>query len=844
LRIQGDTNPNFSCVALLFQCFVNCVFQAGSDKMDPNTDHPSVYSSLAPRPDGKPVNGSHSKNGELSFAAESRSLVGLILRLLILDLGLLLFFALYVSMLGLEWISKEYLIPQLHLQLFTPEKAERDVTYYHRICTPNHQTAHNTDDLLIDYTTMTPQTVVDKMLYHGVTVLPRLLSPATAHELRNFILDENQKSRELIHVIENEHRWSFPIQVDQHPMVALALEEILQKPFLVEVLEGIMGPDPAVIEFTAITQEYGAKQQFWHQDGTLRLSPHLLVRLRKYAHSPFFIFAVVPAGSAAKYARSFIPSYSLFIPLQNVTAAMGATGICPGTHMCAEGPSDFCTTTGFQVSGRRDNWPLGYGALVNQQTTHRGSAYTDPAAMERVVFILTFAPRPLTAPHTVESRLIGTAGSYSLHWSQWGHTLSDFQQPLERMPQPWRTLRSLGIYNARRHWGWDYITVSSGRITYSDTGFTDSDLEDFLSKGGFPWLPRQLQGNMTWDDENSEITNGWVTFLRDTLAKCKDASFRLYIASLVGYMGLSLLLIMFFWKQQTLSRGLATHFVRLVILHAVVLLVGWSIQRRVVKSTWGRNIKSQRIFSAAHGRLSLAPSTPATLINENDILILEGMQSKSMSSFTRVLEVFHPGNKEWNDLVQFFAPMYDQASQVLQHQICQRLLQVTQQESRRILIKNNRFNWAVATPELSHLFCHKSLIQRSSHYMHDAIQSLDFLISESRHGYWRNTSLQRNYIAPFVFNLRNQVMKRNSSLALHLSRAKKKDESKPSFPFVVYSFVPKRSVMESEKRDGPRGVDIPPIVTGHEPFLGAWLQEGDVAEASFGALKNGMFVRF
>jgi hypothetical protein len=558
-------------------------------------------------------------------------------------------------------------------------------------------------------------------------------------------------------------------------------------------------------------------------------------------HPSSSLIVVVPAGSAAKYARSFIPSYSLFVPLQNVTAAMGATGICPGTHMCAEGPGDFCATTGFQVSGRPDNWPLGDGALVNQQTTHRGSAHIDPAAMARVVFILTFAPRPQTTPRTVESRLIGTAGSYSLHWSQWGHTLSDFQQPLQYMSQPWRTLRSLGLYKARRYWGWDYITVSSGRITYSDTGFTDGDFEEFLAKGGFSWLPRQLQGNVTWDDEDSEVAYGWVTFLQDTMSKCKDASFRMYIAYLVGCIGLVLLLALIFRKQQTLSRSLVSHFFRLILIHILAFVVGWSIRHHIVNSTWGRNIKSQRSFSATQSRLTLAPSLPATLPNEDDTLILEGMQSEVMASFTRVLEVFHPGNKEWNDLVQFFAPGYDQVSQELQHQICRRMLQVTQQESRRILIKNDRFNWATATPDISHLFCHKSLLQHSNHYAQNAIQSLDFLLSESRHGYWRSTSLNRSYISAFVFTLRNQVMKQNLTLTRFLmqdTKPKEQNESKRYNYFAANSFLPKRSVLEA-KLDR-RLLKFPPIFTGHEPFVGAWLQEGDIAEASYDAFKDGM----
>lgn len=128
---------------------------------------------------------------------------------------------------------------------------------------------------------------------------------------------------------------------------------------------------------------------------------------------------------------------------------MGATGICPGTHMCSK--ADFCETEGVQVSGDTNHWEMGAGALVNQQTTHRGEAHID--GPHRVVFILTFAPRPRVGPFTVETRMIGTSGSYSLHWSQWGHTLSDFRDPLRYMK--WRILRCLGLYKAKdRSWGW------------------------------------------------------------------------------------------------------------------------------------------------------------------------------------------------------------------------------------------------------------------------------------------------------------------------------------------------------------------------------------------------------
>ena len=50
---------------------------------------------------------------------------------------------------------------------------------------------------------------------------------------------------------------------------------------------------------------YGAGDQHWHADNDFQ-------------------------GSQMHFARSFVPMYSLFIPLQDTTAKMGATSACPG----------------------------------------------------------------------------------------------------------------------------------------------------------------------------------------------------------------------------------------------------------------------------------------------------------------------------------------------------------------------------------------------------------------------------------------------------------------------------------------------------------------------------------
>jgi hypothetical protein len=214
-----------------------------------------------------------------------------IVRIVCLDVPLFFVLILIAIISHTEWIGDNYLIPLIELQRFDyPEQA---LTYYHRVCTEEDQTTYDTDDLLVDisYDKKTKDSVhnvttdrihqqnkinraMETMLYHGVTILPNLISESTATALRDYIIQQNTNiyRDDIIEVIENDFRYSFGIRVDEHPIIATALEEILlrRNPTLVSYLEAIMGPDPAVTEFTAISQEYGAVDQRWHHDGTLK----------------------------------------------------------------------------------------------------------------------------------------------------------------------------------------------------------------------------------------------------------------------------------------------------------------------------------------------------------------------------------------------------------------------------------------------------------------------------------------------------------------------------------------------------------------------------------------------
>ena len=508
-----------------------------------------------------------------------------VFRCLLVDLPLMLLFASYIGGLLLQHVESHYLSKLYQSMEFTDERHDIEVTGYHYTCTAEDISTQNADDLIVPiYTTeedsagttdgtnpkkrntkQTAHHAVEMMQTHGAIMIPDILSPSTANSVREFVLEENQRrsnkqsdggegnsNNGLFYVIANEHRYSFGISVaDHHVSIRRALHEIATHSLLLTMLEELIGPDPAVIEFTAITSEYGAATQNYHQD-------------------------VVHEGSAAKYARTFIPSYSLFMPLQDTTTQMGATSICAGTQLCANNADDMevlCEEYGLSVANntkQNQKWPQGWGALVNQQTTHRGAAHRDPMGPERVVLIITVAPRPQFLdqsggigsgggssgsrfPGRVESRMLGQSGSYSLDYRHWGFTLSDFGKAYDELnaaghskslwgsalTEPWRSLRAFGLYKRtttafgrESPWGWDGVSVALMRMANGDNGYTRDSLEDFvLEQGGFTaasggWFPLWLQGDFVeYDDETWEelVNRGevpldgfWYSFLVST----------------------------------------------------------------------------------------------------------------------------------------------------------------------------------------------------------------------------------------------------------------------------------------------------------------------------------------
>jgi hypothetical protein len=194
----------------------------------------------------------------------NRRAAGILFRSIVFDVPLILLFATYVSLLWIHRLHDHYLVKQLEAVVWTDDRAEEEITYYERECTTAiDMSAADPNDLFLPRN-VTPLEAYRHQLRHGFSVFPSALSQNTATELRTYVRLRNQQltSEESISVIENANRYSFGLDT-REPIVARAIQELANHPPLSGAIQKILGPDPALIEMTAITSTYGAVDQNW-----------------------------------------------------------------------------------------------------------------------------------------------------------------------------------------------------------------------------------------------------------------------------------------------------------------------------------------------------------------------------------------------------------------------------------------------------------------------------------------------------------------------------------------------------------------------------------------------------
>lgn len=191
------------------------------------------------------------------------------LRFVLMDAPLLVVLLLYASVNWFDYVHRTYILRQAQAFYWSPERTEQEHTYYNRYCDANDLSTNTTADLFVPSNdpNFTPQDAAAIQLKHGFTFIENVLSPQTMQELRDHIHYKNHNDKQLF-VISAEHRFNILLGTEERS-VRNALIEVANHVQFRSSLEAMLGPNPALVELTAITSSAGAKAQYWHEDGTL-----------------------------------------------------------------------------------------------------------------------------------------------------------------------------------------------------------------------------------------------------------------------------------------------------------------------------------------------------------------------------------------------------------------------------------------------------------------------------------------------------------------------------------------------------------------------------------------------
>ena len=426
-------------------------------------------------------------------------------------------------------------------------------------------------------------------------------------------------------------------------------------------------------EITAITVEPGAREQGWHPD-------------------------VKPDGNSLRYGQTFTHSYSLFIPLQNVTKRMGATELCPGTHYCGVYDlEDACKEGGFQATESNDPekaWNTGDGLMMNQKMWHRGAAYhkyPNEPNPDRVVFILTFISRPNFGK---DHRQLSHGTYFHIHPFMYGHTFNDLKNAQVSMSFPFSLLRSLGIWKPpNSNWGFDWVTTTSLRIANGENGYHLSvskgillgifsyhsrqyletcsiktililiqDLDEFVNDNKFG-LPSFLQGSL-FDD------SGWEEYIEDTMIRFRFLLVAVYVFLLVIYLMSMLILDIFNGEGY---HNFYSSILRVICINICVLILAHGAATKVKETQFCESVDSNTIFARPFlpkprhipkEEVSIfskvvKSSRPSTVPMKTDVLLGNRYDSKYIGQYINFLD-YHPGNKALKYQLESLTDLYHQ----------------------------------------------------------------------------------------------------------------------------------------------------------------------------------------
>jgi len=404
------------------------------------------------------------------------------------------------------------------------------------------------------------------------------------------------------------------------------------------------------------------------------------------------------------------------------------------------------------------------------------------------------------------------------------------------MSQPWATLRALGLYKLRdASWGVDYVSSAIMRMSNEDNGFRPDELDDFLERGGFHWIPQFLQGQVAEE-------GNWRDFLVDTLERCLEFVFYSNVLIATLYM-IFLVMIALAAPVDFGIRGIRNSVLRSSIIYGLLFLVWQAANNHVDNTHWAKDIKAGRKYTDAfrneHTYTPKLSHLSSTLPHRKDVLIETRYGSRHLHMYNDFTND-HPGSRVFHKLVQEHKTAFASVkSEFFRNALATYIVSAIDATSGRFLLQNgNTWLWLSRDDTID--YAKAELVAALNSQLKHLRQEFRFLESDYKYGYLRSTAMARASL-DYLKHFKNRLLRTNS-VGKAIFTSPFDFESSPTFKSrneqatFVRSINTKLSLPSTEKpleklvMKRKRVLDVAAKPT--EPRYGAWLKSGDIVEGT------------
>lgn len=357
-----------------------------------------------------------------------------------------------------------------------------------------------------------------------------------------------------------------------------------------------------------------------------------------------------------------------------------------------------------------------------------------------------------------------------------------------------------------------------------------NNAEDFIEDGGFWFLPKAWQA---LDTKRRKNENLWYTFLFESLKRVEANLLKLNAIAIGIYAALALLIDIYQSRTRSTPRKgslLLRGIVFLVVTHGMVCVTAWLLLGVVAQSNWARDIRNAKAY-----RLPISEDKPGmdllpmTIPLKTDILITSAYAADELALYSLVVDVAHPGNRIWNELVLEHANSYSDLSQSLQLHLCQSMI-AWMLPDRRFLTLNEFRQWQPITDgTVLAQFCQREIKSASNELQKVMLRQVDSLKDDTQNGRWRDMGIHKTTMYQYL----EQWEKR--FISLDSSSTKKTISNSKVLPKLRYAQKPESTVSPCMTRKSA----LQELPATKEPFPGAWLQVGDIVESRYECQNDG-----